>query len=172
MNRREFILKTAGAGLIAAVAPELVLAGEEKKEEEKPKYTHVADMYPWDKVARTKEEIDSLPSSSNQVWVIESEKWNETYRREEKLRNLFREPKKMEAVITQLGDTNLNNDELARVYITKFGIEYRILTPDNVFASLQSQSKKDVEKYGTIFFYKTLFKTPEDKSKFILDLIK
>jgi len=35
MNRREFILKTAGAGLIAALTPVVILAGDEQNEEAK-----------------------------------------------------------------------------------------------------------------------------------------
>src|SRR3972149_4010720 len=97
-------------------------------------YTHVADMYPWDKVARTNEDILAMPSWNNQVWSIDPQAWKNTFLKEEMARKLFKYPEKMEEVIVQLTDLNRNNDELSWVNITKSGIEYRIITPDTIFA--------------------------------------
>jgi hypothetical protein len=166
MNRRQF-LQGMGIGGIVLAAPRVVLAGEDK-----PKYTHVDKMYPWDRVARTQDEICSLPSEKNQVWDVESAKWKEIFLKDERLRKLFKDPKKMENILLQLADSNLNNDELSKVYVTKFGIEYRILTPDSSFALRKSQSKKDLEKYGNILYYMTFIKTSEDKTGLIRELIK
>jgi len=54
MNRREFIITGLTAAGLVLAAPSVALA------EEKPKYTHVAGMYPWDGVYRTKEEIYAM----------------------------------------------------------------------------------------------------------------
>jgi hypothetical protein len=166
MIRRDFCKIAGLGGIVLAVRPSLVLG------EEKLKYTHVADMYPWDKVARTKEEIYAMPSVKNQSWEIEPNKWKEVFFKNERIKKLFKDSKKMESVILQLTDSNLNNDELGRIRITKFGIEHRILTPDNIFAPRQSASERDIKKYGTIFYYVALVNTKEEDSKYIIQLFE
>lgn len=165
MNRREFGLTTLASGLALALRPAVVLAGDTN-------YTHVDKMYPWDKVARTKEEIYDMPSTCNKVWNLEPVQWKNAFSEEEKIRMLFKDPKKMDSVLVQLIDNNVTNDEASWVNVTSKGVEYRILTPDTSFAPIQSKAKKDVDRYGDINFYMTYVKIDNFDPEEIVGIVR
>lgn len=157
-SRRDF-LKVIGlaSGLILA-APSLdglvrSTVAESKSAKSNSKYTHVANEYPWEKVAITRDEIWDLPASKKRVRIINPKQWKEIYFGHNNIRALFREAKKMDKILEKLTDGNLDNDELSWVNITDEDISYRIVTRDNSFAQLLSKAPDDIKNYGTVFLY-------------------
>jgi hypothetical protein len=58
-----------GIGGIVLAAPRVVLAGEDK-----PKYTHVDKMYPWEGLALDEETSKKTPAFSDWVFIFEPKK--------------------------------------------------------------------------------------------------
>ena len=159
MNRREFIITgLTTAGLVLA-APRVALAGEEK-----PKYTHVADMYPWDGVYRTLQEIKAAPFSQPPVAPLRIVKNQINRQSLEKICGLFKDSLKMTEVFGSLIDSNIKNDELSTLLLhpKRNFIAFRILTPDTDFAPVASTSENDKQIYGSIQMYLTLENLSEE----------
>ncbi len=148
MNRRDFWKRTA-AGLIVAAAPRIALSEE---------YTHVADMYDWDGVYRTREEMRKAPFAQPG-----GEKPKTVLRKEIELekimraKNLFQDPEKIKDVFKITLDEKLPNDELSAIIIgkEKGSVAFRFITPDNNFAPLVSRNSEEVERFGDIHYYVT-----------------
>jgi len=151
MNRRDFIITGLTAAGLVLAAPRVALA------EEKPKYTHVADMYPWDGVYRSQDEFNSSllakpPATLTKIIKsdIDPEKIKAIY-------NFFKNPEKIKRVLEQLLDNSIENDELSGLWLDprKKLVAFRIITPDVDFAPINSTNQKDKEKYGNIQVYMT-----------------
>jgi len=143
-------------GLALVVRPGLVL-GE-------PKYTHVADMYPWDGKYFTEndwmESPLSRPPPLKRILVddIDKNKLKLCY-------SLFKKPELIENIFEKLMDNDIKNDELSRVLIgmDKGFIVLKILTSDSLFAPTKSNDVVDTKKYGNINFYSVAERMGNDK---------
>jgi len=163
MNRREFLWKSAGAGLVAAVAPELVLAGEDKKkEEEKP----AMYAYPWDVVYKSKEQVNSAKYPKK---IVESQKLKledlaRTY-------DLFKNPDKIKKIFPSMLDKKINNEELSALFIWDDGFGLRILTTQNI-TEMENKVQSEIDKYGPSKVYVVKEKMSKDKIEKVLTIFK
>lgn len=149
MDRRSFIKNAGLVGVLLSARPLFVL-GEEKK------YTHVADMYPWEGIALDEKTLYATPGSYDWVIPIKPAVWKEQYTKNTQIRELFSEPNKMDRILELITDGNFTNDELSNVGLTKSHVVYWLKTDDPSFTKL-------ISKYDGKFYYK-VFVEAKDKN--------